>query len=235
MDIRNFQTEERRRSKTDYTDTRLREYDNVLYGTFSNLANIKGVYCIICKINNKQYIGASKNIGARLTKHFSELRFNRHTNKELQSDFNTFSFNNFEWQCLCECENLIEKEKEYQLLYRDTLYNEKITGNYITDAYRTILSNTSKDTHKSNNYRDKMSNLKSNRIGRFEKESNDGKIFLLSTYNNMNEVLEENPSFKAQPIRGTCNGSKKSAYGFIWRYLDNNNNILTSGFDKLKI
>lgn len=28
-------------------------------------------------------------------------------------------------------------------------------------------------------------------------------------YDNMNDVIKENPTFKGQPIRGVCNGSKK--------------------------
>ena len=31
---------------------------------------------------------------------------------------------------------------------------------------------------------------------------------------------------------GCCNGSKKSAYGFIWHYLDSENNIILQGKGK---
>lgn len=32
----------------------------------------------------------------------------------------------------------------------------------------------------------------------------------------MNNVIKENPTFKSQPIRGVCNGSKKNC---LWIYL----------------
>lgn len=41
----------------------------------------------------------------------------------------------------------------------------------------------------------------------------------------MNDVIKENPTFKGQPIRGVCNGSKKTAYGFIWRYVNSDGTI----------
>lgn len=63
-----------------------------------------------------------------------------------------------------------------------------------------------------------MKLIKSNSIGQYIKCPN-GNIELIRSYNNMDEVIEVNSTFKPQPIRGACNGSKRSAYGYHWRYL----------------
>lgn len=38
--------------------------------------------------------------------------------------------------------------------------------------------------------------------------------------------------YKINPIRGCCNGSKNTAYGYVWRYIDNDNNIINDGYKK---
>lgn len=49
-----------------------------------------------------------------------------------------------------------------------------------------------------------MSLLKSHAIAQYDRKGNPIKI-----YDNMNDVIKENPTFKGQPIRGVCDGSKK--------------------------
>jgi len=43
-----------------------------------------GIYKIINVVNNKFYIGSSVDLRKRKSKHFSELRHNKHNNKHLQ-------------------------------------------------------------------------------------------------------------------------------------------------------
>lgn len=66
----------------------------------------------------------------------------------------------------------------------------------------------------------KISLLKSHAIAQYDRKGNPIKV-----YDNMNDVIKENPTFKGQPIRGVCNGSKKTAYGFIWRYVNSDGTI----------
>ena len=47
----------------------------------------------------------------------------------------------------------------------------------------------------------------------------------IKVYDNMNDILKENPKFKGQTIRGACNGSKYQAYGFFWRYLNKDGSV----------
>lgn len=196
--------------------------DNFNYGSFSNLLNKQGIYKIINSKTGICYIGSSTDIGSRLQKHFSELRFNRHTNKRLQEDFNTYGIKIFKWSIVEETsENLIDKERQYQInIGIDNLYNDKISNYYMSEELRKRHGSGNKSTHKTDEYRKKMSLLKSHAIAQYDKNGNPIKI-----YDNMNDVIKENPTFKGQPIRGVCNGSKKTAYGFIWRYINSDGTV----------
>lgn len=49
-----------------------------------------GIYKIINVINNKFYVGSAVNFSRRKTRHFSELRNNKHNNKHLQAAWNKY-------------------------------------------------------------------------------------------------------------------------------------------------
>jgi group I intron endonuclease len=63
-----------------------------------------GVYIIQNKVNNKVYIGASKDTYNRLCMHKWRLRVNTHDNLHLQSAFNKYKEENFTFDVLEECE-----------------------------------------------------------------------------------------------------------------------------------
>ena len=63
-----------------------------------------GIYMIKNMVNSKIYIGQSVDIERRWGRHRSELRGNDHDNKHLQSAWNKYGENNFEFTNLCECE-----------------------------------------------------------------------------------------------------------------------------------
>ncbi len=190
-----------------------------VYGIFANY-RVAGIYFIECKVTNKRYIGSSKDIGIRLSKHFSELYLNTHTNKQLLNDFNKYGRDNFNFGILERTtDNLLELERKYQIEQGiDNLYNYKVSDYYIDKSLRSKYANSDKSSHKTIEYRNKMKLIKSNSIGQYIKCPN-GNIELIRSYNNMDEVIEVNSTFKPQPIRGACNGSKRSAYGYHWRYL----------------
>lgn len=48
----------------------------------------QGIYKIINVVNNKFYVGSAVNFSRRKTKHFSELRTNKHFNNKLQNSWN---------------------------------------------------------------------------------------------------------------------------------------------------
>ena len=103
------------------------------------------------------------------------------------------------------------------------LYNLQVKGSHRSDAQRLACKTSNKASHKTAEYRAKMKALKSNRIGKFDKQS--GK--LLEVYQDSDEACNKTKLAKST-LLGACNGSKKSAGGYIWHYLDENNNIITS-------
>lgn len=76
---------------------------------------ISGIYCIINIKNSKRYIGSSKNIRQRLWSHRSKLRKNKHDNAHLQSAWNKYGEQNFDYYILEKCEEkmLLEREQWY--------------------------------------------------------------------------------------------------------------------------
>jgi len=73
-----------------------------------------GIYKI--NFNGKEYVGSAKNIRARINRHLSELKNNRHHNQKLQHEFNKHPATKLEYEILeeVEIENLIERT----ILYR---------------------------------------------------------------------------------------------------------------------
>lgn len=90
---------------------------------------VSGIYRI--EINNKFYIGSSKNLNARLKEHERDLRKNIHNNKYLQRAFNKYKKCTFTILELCKVEDLVEKE--YFWFQKQGIYNildpKKRTGN----------------------------------------------------------------------------------------------------------
>lgn len=74
-----------------------------------------GIYQIKNTVSQKVYIGLSKNIEGRFVKHLQRLRKNTHRNKHLQSAFNKYGEDCFEFEILEECDedSLSEKEKQW--------------------------------------------------------------------------------------------------------------------------
>lgn len=72
-----------------------------------------GIYQILNKVNGKSYIGSSINLTWRKTKHFTELRTQKHHSIILQKAFNKYGENNFEFKILANClpEYLIKLEQ----------------------------------------------------------------------------------------------------------------------------
>ena len=60
----------------------------------------QGIYKITNLINDKCYISQSRNIEARIKKHFSDLEKNIHHSQYLQEDFNRYGKENFSFEIL---------------------------------------------------------------------------------------------------------------------------------------
>lgn len=71
-----------------------------------------GIYEIRNIVNNKRYIGQSQNIYVRISKHIFCLCSNSHCNKHLQSAWNQYGENSFEYNVLEYCSNEQLNERE---------------------------------------------------------------------------------------------------------------------------
>lgn len=86
-----------------------------------NTTKKSGIYCIENTINNKKYIGSSKNLYYRICKHTCDLKKNRHKNPILQNSWNKHGELNFKAYIIEYCdESLLEDREEYFInLYGD--------------------------------------------------------------------------------------------------------------------
>lgn len=96
------------------------------FKTISPLTQSAGIYLISCTESDKVYIGESLNISARIVKHFSRLRNNKHINPILQNIFNKYAEETFRVSVLKYCnfkksltkEEKIKRLKKYEKMYQ---------------------------------------------------------------------------------------------------------------------
>lgn len=110
-----------------------------------------GIYGIRNLVNNKIYIGSSKNIYTRIRGHKNLLKINNHKNVYLQNSYNKYGLLNFLFFKieLCELEILLELESKYINFYASS--DPKFGFNMIH-----IDKNTKRNIH-SDESRKKMS------------------------------------------------------------------------------
>lgn len=79
--------------------------------------NMSGIYRILCYMNHRGYIGSTKDMMERRSKHENYLRGNKHPNTELQEDFNRYGEDSFIFQVVevVEEKELAEKEVRWQM------------------------------------------------------------------------------------------------------------------------
>lgn len=91
-----------------------------------------GIYKIKNLCNEQFYIGSSNNLKKRKAGHFSELERNVHKNNHLQSSYNLYGKESFEFEVIeyCESRHLIEREQYWIDQYDfNLLYNIRHTAN----------------------------------------------------------------------------------------------------------
>lgn len=112
------------------------------------MTKICGIYCIENLINNKKYIGQSVDIYKRWVGHKNSFNRKDHANIHLQSAWEKYGENNFEFTIIerCSKEKLNDKEIYYIKLF-DTSnprfgYNMTLGGDSfdVTDEYREYIS-----------------------------------------------------------------------------------------------
>lgn len=115
---------------------------------------ISGIYCIENMINHKKYIGQSVDINKRWKNHIRKLNNEYHNNIYLQSAWNKYGSDNFNFYILeqCNSEVLDEKEIFYINLFntadRNSGYNLKSGGQNGGSKYSEESRKKMSETHK---------------------------------------------------------------------------------------
>lgn len=108
-----------------------------------------GVYQIINKINNKSYIGVTKNFYNRFAQHKSSLLKNKHHSILLQRAVNKYGINNFELIILCRCPiEYLNKLEQWFLKNIKPEYNIHISSEYTDNHTRKPLTKQHKENIK---------------------------------------------------------------------------------------
>lgn len=103
-----------------------------------------GIYCIENILDNRKYIGLSRDIDRRWCEHKSELNNNNHDNNYLQNAWNKYGCVNFKFYVLelCDEDCLSEMEKHYIKLYKtlshENGYNLTIGGENTSIGRRVV-------------------------------------------------------------------------------------------------
>lgn len=93
-------------------------------GTMLKNTLSSGIYAIINNINNKRYIGLSKNIERRLNTHMKQLEDGKHPNFHLQKSYNKYGKENFDFSVIEYCvAGKLQSREIYWITYFDSIRN----------------------------------------------------------------------------------------------------------------
>lgn len=205
-----------------------------------------GVYCITCIVNNKKYIGCSKNIYSRINNHKYNLEKQslKQENQYFIDDFKKYGYEKFNYEVLeYTSKNLKDKEFYYINLY-DTINREKgynlrrdnsKNGMIPLEETRKKYSEAQRERFSKKEERDKIGkrsskfwkenpNIKERMADKVSKALTKYKILqytkngeFIKEWNRVKDIIKENPTYKVHNIYAVCSGEKPSIYGYIWK------------------
>lgn len=204
---------------------------------------ICGIYCIKNLINNKVYIGKSKNISERFKSHLYALKSDTHPNTHLQKSFNKHGECNFDFIVLNSFENIDEvflNELEIKLIkeYKSHIdlygYNKTFGGEGAshTDEIKKKISNTLKGKPLDDRRKEilRKTNTGRKRTEEWKKDISkklsipilqyDLKMNLIKEWNSIREAANALGIYESG-INACVNGKQKFSKGFIWKRKEN--------------
>ena len=184
-------------------------------------------------INDKLYIGSSVDIASRFSLHMGRDA-RKYPEHPFYKEINEYGRDSFEVIILEECQRdkLIEKEQYYYDLLKPQ-YNKvrPAENNFVYEEVRKRASENSntplhvqkrKELYNSPNYKEYFRNMHTNKMKPVEMMEND---IVIKTFISMQEAsryITETTDFKGKnktsKIKSVCDGERKTAFGFKWRY-----------------
>lgn len=188
----------------------------LLFKIDEELKNKSGIYKIVNLVNNKIYVGSAVNLNDRFRTHKSDLKSNKHCNEYLQNSWNKHGEKNFIFDIIEFVENknkLIEKEQYW--IDKLNVCKRKYGYNICSQAGSTLGTKATDDTV----YKLKYENPKSKKIVQCDLNGNFLKIWVSS------RDIDRKMNYNSSSIIKCCKHKVSYAYGFLWFYQEEYNNV----------
>lgn len=204
-----------------------------------NLPDTPGIYAIVNTLNNKKYIGSTCNLRKRYRQHFNLLKNNAHINIHLQRAFNKYGYDKFEFWILEQCEEVLDTLLMLEQKYIDSDGDYNICriagstlglsfpGRSVSEKCRKAVAEANRNRVWSEESRKKLSNTVKNSKHNAELR----KIVMQFDLNNnyigeFSSIMEAANALgfenRRVNIKRCCQGKRKTAYGFKWKFKNDN-------------
>ncbi len=168
---------------------------------------IISIYKITNIINNKVYIGSTKSFESRKYFHFYQLKLNKHHSPHLQKSYNKYGKDNFKFDLIEECNDLLRKEREIYFINLNNSFNRNFGYNvYEPNLHKFLCSEETKNNIRNSEYHKN----KSIAIDMYDLLGN-----YIKSYDAINLCAKEN-KFKYTIIIEILNGKRKSYKGYTY-------------------
>lgn len=194
---------------------------------------IVGVYMITCEKNEKKYIGASNDVGSRISQHFGPIVQKKYPDNPLYADIRKYGRKSFRIELLEKCteEEKLAREQywydkvrpEYNFVrpQEDILNNPKVRQRALEMTRSPEVRARRKKLFSSKEYRDLFRNMhpKMRPVGMYR---NGEFVQNFPSIRGAARWLDENTDFtgksKASKVKEVCEGSRPTAYGYTFQY-----------------
>ena len=167
-----------------------------------------GIYCIYNNKNNKRYIGQTIYLNRRWTQHKSKLKSHCHNNKLLQSDYDMYGIEVFEYIILeyCSLEELNNREK-YWIKYYNSINMDKGYNQAVGGVGALGYKHTEEELNKMSEWQNPRPIVQLTIDGKY-----------LNTFPNQFSICRYLNKDNIAGIRRCCEHKAHQAFGFIWVY-----------------
>lgn len=105
--------------------------------SLKDIAEFFGIYKIICRKNNRSYVGQSNNVLSRMGDHVRQLERGSHSNKALQSDYDLYGADAFDFFFLEHTTDYERREAHY--IARTVVVDESLVYNTVRKVDGTLV------------------------------------------------------------------------------------------------